>query len=271
MGTRSNPGTELETEAPAKADAASGSAALERLDISEKGGVRGGERQSSDRRLFVQLLVFGDCTDSKPLMRALAFAGLEVVLYEDLNDPHGVAILTVTEDPAVFAGPLREFLNNRPFSTLTLKPEYTMLGRTYALGYEPDLEETLLKKPRRTLTNPEWPWAIWYPLRRKGEFANLAEEQQRMILKEHGSIGIAFGQADFAHDIRLACFGLDKNDNDFVIGLVGNELYPLSAVVQRMRGTEQTSRYLEKLGPFFVGRAIWRTGDEADAKPQGRW
>jgi len=35
-------------------------------------------------------------------------------------------------------------------------------------------------------------------------------------------------------------------------------LFPLSAVVQSMRKTQQTSLYLDRLGPFFIGRAIWR-------------
>jgi chlorite dismutase len=68
-----------------------------------------------------------------------------------------------------------------------------------------------------------------------------------------------YGAADFAHDVRLACFGLDRDDNDFVIGLIGKELYPLSSLVQAMRKTQQTAMYLDRLGPFFVGRAIWRT------------
>ena len=64
--------------------------------------------------------------------------------------------------------------------------------------------------------------------------------------------------ADLAHDIRLACHGLDVHDNDFVVGLVGKDLHPLSAVVQAMRKTQQTSLYLDRLGPFFVGRAVWQ-------------
>ncbi len=62
-----------------------------------------------------------------------------------------------------------------------------------------------------------------------------------------------------AQDIRLACHGLDKNDNDFVIGVLGRELYPCSAVIQAMRKTKQTSQYLESLGPFFIGKAIWQS------------
>ena len=145
-----------------------------------------------------------------------------------------------------------------PFASLTPKAEYTMLGRTYSLGYEPDLNETLFSRPRGTVLNRAWPWAVWYPLRRSGAFERLDADQQRGILMEHGVIGRAFGEADYAHDVRLACHGLDKHDNDFVIGLTGKELYPLSAIVQRMRKTQQTAMYLERLGPFFVGRAIWQ-------------
>ena len=75
---------------------------------------------------------------------------------------------------------------------------------------------------------------------------------------EHSGIGRVYGQANLAYDIRLACYGLDKNDNDFVIGLLGGELHPLSAIVERMRKTKQTSQYLSNLGPFFVGRAVWQ-------------
>ena len=85
----------------------------------------------------------------------------------------------------------------------------------------------------------------------------LSTQEQREILQEHGGIGFAFGKAGHAHDVRLACYGIDKNDNDFVIGLIGHDLHPLSATVQAMRKTKQTSDYLENLGPFFVGKAIW--------------
>ena len=117
-----------------------------------------------------------------------------------------------------------------------------MFGRTYAIGYEQDLESTLITRPVERVTDPATPWAIWYPLRRKGEFVNLPPGEQRTILMEHGGIGRAFGRAGYGGDIRLACYGLDKNDNDFVVALIGPELYPLSAIVERMRKTKQTSQ-----------------------------
>jgi len=207
----------------------------------------------------MQLLVFGDCPDTRPLAAALEAAGVTGVLYEDVNDPHGVALLTVTQDPNEFVERVRHVLNVDPFAALTQKPDYTMLGRTYAIGYEPDLPEVLIHRPQRTVLNPAWKWAVWYPLRRSGRFAQLPAEDQRVILAEHGSIGMSFGAGDYAHDIRLACHGLDKDDNDFVVGLIGKDLYPLSALVQTMRKTQQTSMYLERLGPFFVGRAVWQS------------
>ena len=228
-------------------------------DISEKGGMKGGQPQRADSRLFMQLLAFGSCADTRPLVDSLTGAGIAAVLYEDMNDPRGVALLTLSEDPRFFLDRVRPLLNAPPFAALVQKPEYTMVGRTYSLGYEPDLLDVLLQRPRRTVFNPEWPWAVWYPLRRSGRFLQLPPDEQRVILAEHGAIGMSFGAADLAHDVRLACHGLDKDDNDFVVGLIGKDLYPLSAIVQAMRKTQQTSLYLERLGPFFVGRAVWQS------------
>jgi chlorite dismutase len=233
-------------------------------DLSEKGGLKGGEPQRSDERLFMQLLVFGGCRDAHEVATHLQHARIEGVLYEDVNDPRGVAILTLSTSPSDFVDRVRPTLNSGPCATLELKPEYTMFGRTYSLGYEPDLRDTLVERPRRTVLNPAWPWGIWYPLRRSGRFTQLPDDEQRTILAEHGAIGKTFGAADFAHDVRLACHGLDRDDNDFVIGLIGKDLFPLSAVVQAMRKTQQTSLYLDRLGPFFVGRARWQSSSAAD-------
>ena len=227
-------------------------------DISEKGGTKDGQAQRSDARLFMQFLAFGGCEKTPPLTDDLERAGITGVLYEDVNDPRGIALLTLSEDPNFFLDRVRPILNGPVFRPLVQKPEYTMLGRTYSLGYEPDLVDVLLHRPRRTVLNPAWKWAVWYPLRRSGKFAQLAAEEQRVILAEHGAIGMSYGVADYAHDIRLACHGLDKDDNDFVVGLIGKDLYPLSSIVQTMRKTQQTSLYLERLGPFFVGRAVWQ-------------
>jgi chlorite dismutase len=229
-------------------------------DLSEKGGIKNGQPQRSDDRLFMQLLAFGGCADVQPLVDPLAGSGVAGVLYEDVNDRRGIALLTLSQHPETFVTVVRRLLNSPPFASLMQKPEYTMLGRTYAIGYEPDLAETLLHRPRRTVLNTAWPWAVWYPLRRSGRFAQLPDQEQRTILAEHGAIGMSFGAADYAHDIRLACHGLDKNDNDFVVGLIGKELYPLSKIVETMRKTQQTALYLERLGPFFVGRAVWQGG-----------
>ena len=230
-------------------------------DLSEKGGAKDGVPQRSDERLFMQLLAFGGCADAQQVATHLEQAGVEGVVYEDANDPRGIAVLSLSRSPEAFVERVRPALNAGPCAALTLKPDYTMLGRTYSIGYEPDLKETLIDRPRRTVLNRDWRWGIWYPLRRSGRFAQLTDQEQRTILAEHGAIGMAFGAGDYAHDIRLACHGLDRDDNDFVIGLIGKDLFPLSAVVQSMRKTQQTSLYLDRLGPFFVGRAIWQSSN----------
>jgi Chlorite dismutase len=235
-----------------------GRARLEAPDISEKGGLRNGEPQRSDERLFMQLLAFGGCRDVSAVVNHVRAASIDAVVYEDLNDPRGIALLTLHRDPLFFAETVRPLVNAGPFAGLAQRAEFTMLGRTYSLGYEPDLHHVLFDRPRQTVLNGRWPWAVWYPLRRNGAFARLDEQQQRIILKEHGEIGMRFGAADYVHDIRLACYGLDRDDNDFVIGLIGKDLLPLSKVIEEMRKTQQTSLYLDRLGPFFVGRAVWQ-------------
>ncbi|MSS71469.1 MAG: hypothetical protein EXS64_08260 [Candidatus Latescibacteria bacterium] len=215
--------------------------------------------QATDPRLYGQLQAFGGCSDEAPLIRALQASGLEGVLYRDLNDPRGVGLLLFAEDPESLVGKARALLVREPFGALVQKLELTMIGRTYSTGHERDLRDWLLQKPRRNALNPEWPWAIWYPLRRKPEFELLSKEEQNNILLEHAHIGMSYGRAGFAHDIRLACHGLDRNDNEFLIGLVGADLYPLSRIVQDMRKTQQTSRYMQSLGPFFVGKACWQS------------
>jgi len=230
-----------------------------KLDLSEKGRAKDGTVISLDKRLFLQFMAFGDCWNTNEIITELENANMDIVLYADINDPYGIGLLSLSQDPDFFVSELREFLNSSSFMELTQKPEMTMLGRTYTLGYEPDLEKTLLTGPRAKVLDPEWSWAIWYPLRRDKVFETLSEDEQRVVLGEHGKLGFKFGHAGLGRDIRLACHGLDKNDNDFVIGVLGKELFPLSALIQAMRKTKQTSQHLESLGPFFVGKAIWQS------------
>jgi hypothetical protein len=234
-------------------------------DVRERGAERDGQPQVMDRRLFMQLLAF-DCTGElgpyeaiKNLGTALDRRAASAVIYEDVNDPTGIAVLSMSEDPADFVTKIRPVFAENDVAGLRLRHDLTMLGRTYSSGFEPDLEYWLLRRPRETAHNPAWPWAVWYPLRRSGAFEKLEPREKGAIMREHAVIGKSYGEIDLAHDIRLACHGLDANDNEFVIGLVGKELHPLSHVVQTMRRTRQTSEFIVQMGPFFVGRVAWRS------------
>lgn len=229
------------------------------LDLAERGKTAEGAPQSLDRRLLVQLHAYTGCTDPAPLAEAAEAAGVGGVLYQSAQDPQGVALVTFSEEADFFVESGRQLLLSEPFAALTPRPELTMFGRTYSIGYEKDLLGTLVARPVKTMTNPDWPWAVWYPLRRGGRFEREPREEQRRMLMEHGGIGRAFGESDLAHDVRLACHGMDENDSDFIAGLLGKDLFPLSKVVQRMRGTRHTAEFLERLGPFFVGRAVWQS------------
>ena len=109
----------------------------------------------------VQLQAFTDCLDSGPVVEAVRRSGLESAVYANVNDPRGIGIVLLDEDPAAFAGPARALLTSPPFSALTPLPAFTMLGRTYAQGREADLEDFLLYRTRRNVLNPATPWAVW--------------------------------------------------------------------------------------------------------------
>lgn len=227
-------------------------------DLREHGSPVRGQPQTLDRRLFVQLQVLTGCLDPQPVVDAVRRSGLLAAVYADLNDPRGVGVVAMDEDPGVFAGPLRSLLTAAPFDGLTPVPDFTMLGRTYAQGREPDLEDFLLRKVPRNVLNPDHPWAVWYPLRRIGPYNRLPRAEQGRIMMEHGMLGRRYGEAGHAVDVRLECHGLDRDDNEFVIALIGPELFPLSRLVKDMRATRQTAEFIQAMGPFFIGRALYQ-------------
>ena len=53
-----------------------------------------------------------------------------------------------------------------------------MFGRTYTLGYEADLVDTLIHRPIRRVLDPKLAWGVWYPLRRAGSFEQLPPKEQ---------------------------------------------------------------------------------------------
>ncbi|MGB0680075.1 MAG: chlorite dismutase family protein [Polyangiales bacterium] len=243
---------------------ATAAAGLEHIDTTERGATIGEQRQTLDRRLFMQLLVLRAPSASRaaslvaPLQAALQAAACPAVIYADVNDPAALGLLSWSEAPAHFATTLRTVLADPRFEALRPDPAFSMLGRSYSTGHEPNLAYWLLDKPKENVLREDCPWAVWYPLRRHGSFEKLSPRDKGSILKEHGMIGRAYGAQDLAHDVRLACHGLDLADNEFVIGLIGKELFPLSHVVQRMRSTRQTSEFIAKMGPFFIGHVVAR-------------
>lgn len=233
------------------------------IDVAEVGAIKDGERQVMNRRLFMQLLVFDVAGEADAVAAwtaaELRARGISSVVYADAANPRGLGLLTWSEDPAHFTRVVRPVFSTDALRGAVLRPAFGMLGRTYSTGYEPDLSFVLLRRPIDNVMNAAYPWHVWYPLRRTGAFARLEPQEQGAILREHAQIGMAYGKQELAHDVRLACHGLDAEDNEFVIGLVGRELHSLSHLVQTMRKTRQTAEYVAKMGPFFVGHVAHRS------------
>jgi chlorite dismutase len=240
---------------------------LPEIDVREYGGKKDGVRQQSDCRLFMQLLVLdvpdeaGQDADTaaKRLADLCERGRIASVVYADAMSPRGFGLLTWSDDPAHFVRKVRPLFAQDGLARASVRPGFAMVGRTYSIGHEPELEWSLLRRPVENVTKDGYPWHVWYPLRRTPAFARLEGHEQSQILREHATIGMAYGAQELAHDVRLACYGLDSADNEFVIGLVGPELHPLSHLIQAMRKTRQTSEFIAKMGPFFVGYAAHRT------------
>jgi len=262
-----------EANAPGAPGGAGGTEAkgLPPIDVNEYGGKKDGAKQAMNRRLFMQLLVFrvpkGTEAVSGGSKSAPDAVGAEIVnmlksrkiagvVYADTMDPRSLALLSWSEDPTHFVRNIRPLFTEAPLANVDLRDDYAMLGRTYSTGHEPELEWSLLQRPIENSTNETTRWHVWYPLRRKGTFAKLEPIEQSHTLREHAALGIAYGQQELATDVRLACHGIDAGDNEFVIGLMGKDLHPLSHLVQAMRKTRQTSEFIEKMGPFFVGYVL---------------
>jgi len=246
------------------------------IDTAEYGGKKEGVRQTTHRRLFMQLVVFrvpagvpstitaatsqeaSGSPDSiaDALVAMLRERGIAGVVYADAADPRSVGLVTWSEDPSHFIRKVRPLFAEPLLASVELRDDYAMLGRTYSTGHEPELEWTLLRRPVENITNEATPWHVWYPLRRKASFVKVEPIEQSHMMREHAALGMAYGHQELATDVRLACHGLDAADNEFVIGLVGRELHSLSHLVQAMRKTRQTSEFIEKMGPFFVGYVL---------------
>ncbi|MEA2752560.1 MAG: hypothetical protein QOI41_6703 [Myxococcales bacterium] len=259
MSDANAPGASGAPNAPAASTEAKG---LPPIDVNEYGGKKDGVKQAMNRRLFMQLLVFrvpkGTAPDAvgTELLGILKARRIPGVVYADTMDPRSLAVLSWSEDPTHFVRNIRPLFSEAPLANVDLRDDFAMLGRSYSTGHEPELAWTLLERPIANVMNEVTRWHVWYPLRRKGAFAKLEPIEQSHTLREHAALGIAYGQQELATDVRLACHGIDAGDNEFVIGLMGKDLHPLSHLVQAMRKTRQTSEFIEKMGPFFVGYVL---------------
>ncbi len=217
-----------------------------------------GVPQAIDRRLFMQLQVVTGISNRQQAVSDLQSADAAAVLYADLNDPRAVGLLLWDEDPLQLSAKADAVQALPSFAAGRIRPEFTMLARSYAFGREDDVRYWLTRRPIEVATYPNRPWAVWYPLRRKPGFYRLPKDEQAEMLREHGIIGHNFGAAGYATDIRLECFGMDPADNEFVLGLLSERLDWLSRLVKEMRATRQTGEFMDHLGPFFVGHTIYQ-------------
>src|SRR3954471_14499523 len=93
---------------------------IEPPDLSERGGIKDGQPQRSDERLFMQLLAFGGCANPGAVSGAFRDAAVEGAVYADVNDPRAIAVLSMTRTPDEFVSRVRPALNSSACAGLVL-------------------------------------------------------------------------------------------------------------------------------------------------------
>lgn len=217
--------------------------------------------EPTESSLFVQLLVFTDCVEIKPLLLPLDHLSMGCVVYKNFNDPRGVALLAATHDPELIVTDLRDVVCSRAFRILMRRPDLTMTGRTWdGTNQHSDQLEAVVK-------NQERPWGLWYPMRGTPAFASLDEAEQGTVLD---SITSAAGlNVDAFSQIWLKSHALDCDGNEFVHGVHASSPRHLSRFVEAITRSEQYAKHIASAGPFFVGRVV-RSVDTA-AGSKARW
>ena len=193
--------------------------------------------------------------------RALDGAGLTGAVYADVHDPRGIGVVLLDENPDVFVAGLRELFLKPPLASLRLRPEHALLS---------DLRLRLRAEPGR-LAAPATPARDPGRGRPLGRLVSLAPPGGLRLAAARGAGGHPASTATRSRPhlrrrgARLKTSGWPASDwtgtttTFFVIGLLGRDLHPLSACIQAMRSTRQTSQYMQHMGPFFVGRTLWQS------------
>src|SRR5690349_664061 len=100
------------------------------IDVNEYGGKKDGVRQSTNRRLFMQLLVFRVSAGAEPdaaataLLRVLRERKIPAVVYADTMDPRGLALLSWAEDPARFVRDVRPLFAEPALANAELRDDF---------------------------------------------------------------------------------------------------------------------------------------------------
>jgi chlorite dismutase len=209
----------------------------------------------SDNTLFLQLQIFdiepaaGPRAMVSALSRRLREKRIDGVIYGDANDHRGIGLLTWAADPGDILDNVHALLGGKRFSALTPRPGWVMFGRVSG-DAAANTPEVLLNGDRN--------WAAWYPVRNKAEWALLDDAAQAKVHKAHGTVAKSFTDDGRVAYVRLACHGIDPEDNDQIFGLTAGSLMDISLLQEAMRGTAQVATHVSKMGPVFVGRKIWQ-------------
>ncbi len=188
----------------------------------------------------------------RPLAAALDRSGVSGVLYEDVNDPRGDRAADVQRG------------SRRVRRSRAAAAESAAVRRAHAEARVHDARPHLLDRLRagsegsRCSIGRDERCSIRTGSGRSGIRCAGAAGLRSCRRRSSGSFspstarsGCRSAPATTRTTSASPATGSTRRTTTSSIGLIGKDLFPLSAIVQTMRTTQQTSLYLERLGPFL--------------------
>ena len=237
------------------------------IDVNEYGGKKDGERQAMNRRLFMQLLVFdapaGEAADEigKDLAAQLRHNAIAGVVYADASSPRGLGLLTWSEDPAHFVQAVRPLFARRLAAQGGPAPAVR--------DARPHLRHGPRAGPRARAPAPRHPERDERrSTRGTSGTRSAARARSRGSTRRSRAASCASTRRSASPTARPSwrttsasrATGSTPRTTSSSSASSGASSTRFSHLVQTMRKTRQTSEYIAKMGPFFVGFVLHRHG-----------
>ena len=207
----------------------------------------------------MKFTAFGGCADPQAAVAALAEDGVEGALYVDANDPQGIGLIVAAEDPGLLRDDAARAVQppavrgvHAQARVRHARPHVLDRLRARSRGHAVHEAARQDAEPREPLGRVVSAAARRRSFRRCRPIISAASWPSTARSRN------ATAPAGMPPTCASRATASTRTTTTSSSACSARTCIRLSAVVQEMRKTEQTAQYLDSLGPFFVGKAVWQ-------------